>query len=343
MFDFFQSIFSGSDFTASTKYDADIIEKAIERVVDGTDPRLRALSSYRKKLAPAVETAIDFAVDLVDSLPPPVELSGAQFSEDDQVRGLFASRQHLREVLGRSRVLREYLDRRKGAHSENIYALLGAERSERSMLGMDLQGDMVRRDVMQQVVSFSNRLFACPGDSQAEASLEAKRRAFDTLIEYALQQMLSSRHKREDTSRRYNILKSKLQAMEAAGLGISALAAPDQSDKVDIGELQKQIAQLETELDSADVAAPTLDHYMDVIIESLSSPEQCLQMAPVSLKLDRMGMKLAEDAAGTAINLQLNELTLANGRRVIVLPVWIPVAEMPEKRDFLQEAGRYLG
>ena len=342
MFDFFQSIFGGSGSVASTKYDAALIERAIERVVDGTDPRLRALSSYRKKLAPAVESAIDFAVDLVESLPPPVELSGAQFSEDDSIRGLFASRQHLREVLGRSQVLREYIDRHKGAPPENLYALLGAERSERSMLGMDLQGDIVKRDVMQLVVSFSNHRFVCPADSQSEISLEAKRRAFDNLIEHSLQQMLSSRYKREDTSRRYNLLKSKLRAMEAAGLGIAAIAERDQTEKINIRDLQDQIVQLEDELAHTEVAPLTLDHYMDVIVETLSSPELCLQMAPVSLKLNHMGIKLEEDATGAAINLQMDELSLANGKRIIVLPVWIPLAEMPERRDFLKEAGRYL-
>ena len=342
MFDFFQSIFSGPDFAVFRKYDAALIERAIERVVDGTDPRLRALPSYRKKLAPAVELAIDFVVDLVDSLPPPAELSGAQFSENDRIRGLFASRQHLREILGRSQVLRKYLDRRKGGPPENLYALLGAERSERSMMGMDLQGDIVKRDVMQQIVTFSNHRFVCPADSQSEISLEAKRRAFDNLVEYALQQILSSRLKREDTSRRYKLLKSKLQAMETAGLGINAIAEPDQSEKIDIKDLQDQVVQLEDELAGTEAAPPTLDHYMDVIVETLSSPEQCLQTAPVSLKLNHMGIKLEEDATGRAINMEMVELSLPNSRRVIVVPVWIPIAEMPEKRDFLQEAGRYL-
>ena len=310
--------------------------------MDGTDPRLSALPSYRKKLAPAVESAIDFVVDLVDSLPPPVELSGAQFSENDLIRGLFASKQHLREILGKSKVLREYLNRRKGGPPENLYALLGAVRSERSMLGMDLQGDIVKRDVMQQVVNFSNHRFVCPADSQSENSLEAKRRAFDNLIEYSLEQILSSRLKREDTSRRYKLLKSKLKAMEAAGLGINAIAEPDQSEKVDIKGLQDQVVQLEDELAATEAAPPTLDHYMDVIVETLSSPELCLQTTPVSLKLNHMGIKLEEDATGPAINMEMLELSLPNGRRVIVVPVWIPIAEMPEPRDFLKEAGRYL-
>ena len=35
--------------------DKALIERAIERVVDGTDPRVRGLGNYRKRLRPAVE------------------------------------------------------------------------------------------------------------------------------------------------------------------------------------------------------------------------------------------------------------------------------------------------
>lgn len=342
MFNFFQSIFGGSGSATSTKYDSALIERAIERVIEGTDPRLRALSAYRKKLAPAVERAIDYAVELADALPPPMELSGAQFGKDDRIRGLFASREHLFEVLGKNRVLRDYLDNYKGVQSERLYALLGAERSERNMLGMDLRGDIVRRDVMQLVVSFSHHQFVCPSGSQSGTNLEAKKRVFDNLIEYSLQQILTDRYRREDTSRQYNILKSKLRAMEAAGLGIDAIAGRDQFEKADPRDLQDQIAQLETELASTDVSPPTLEHNMDMIVQTLSSPERCLQMAPISLRLNHMGVKLEEDAGGAAINLHMDELSLANGRRRVVLPVWIPLEEIPKRQDFLKEAGRYL-
>ena len=77
-----QSIFSQEPET-SALYSEKLIEKAIERVVDGTDPRLRAVSGYRKFLRPAVIKAVDYTFELVDGLPSPVILSKKQFSLDE--------------------------------------------------------------------------------------------------------------------------------------------------------------------------------------------------------------------------------------------------------------------
>ena len=65
-----QSIFSGS--SQPSKFDKDLMLRGIERVVDGTDPRLRAVSHYRRKLWGAVEHAIDFVVNFVNALPPAI-------------------------------------------------------------------------------------------------------------------------------------------------------------------------------------------------------------------------------------------------------------------------------
>ena len=78
MLQLFQSIFGAGP--QDEPYPDELISRAIERAVDGTDPRLRALPGYRKKLRAAVIHAIGHVVGLVDSLPVPLELSRAGFS-----------------------------------------------------------------------------------------------------------------------------------------------------------------------------------------------------------------------------------------------------------------------
>ena len=61
MLKLFQSIFRpGADKLGA--YPEDLIERAIERAVDGTDRRLRAVSGYKKSLRPAVVHAIETLV-----------------------------------------------------------------------------------------------------------------------------------------------------------------------------------------------------------------------------------------------------------------------------------------
>ena len=49
--------------------DKALIEAATERAIDATDPRLRALGNYRKRLREPVEQAARHIIGLVDSQP----------------------------------------------------------------------------------------------------------------------------------------------------------------------------------------------------------------------------------------------------------------------------------
>ena len=71
MLKLFQSIFGGGE--QRGRYPESLIEAAIERTVDGTDPRLRALFGYKKHLRPSVIHAIDHVVALVNSIPAPLD------------------------------------------------------------------------------------------------------------------------------------------------------------------------------------------------------------------------------------------------------------------------------
>ena len=76
-----QSIFSGA--SQPGKFDKELMLRGIERVVDGTDPRLRAVSHYRRKLWAPVERAIDFVVNFVNALPPAIGWTAAGGSLGD--------------------------------------------------------------------------------------------------------------------------------------------------------------------------------------------------------------------------------------------------------------------
>jgi hypothetical protein len=65
-----QSIFGRGETVG--RYPETLIEMTIERAVDGTDPRLRLLPGYRKRLREPVIHAIEQVVALVDAMPAPV-------------------------------------------------------------------------------------------------------------------------------------------------------------------------------------------------------------------------------------------------------------------------------
>src|SRR5512139_1930947 len=138
MLKLFQSIFGGGEKQGA--YPESLIEMATERAVDGTDPRLRVLPGYRKRLRAPVIHAIDHVVALVDSLPAPLAAGSAEYGGDPRLGALFASAEHMREAFAKCNALKEY--RESHANSgERIIVLLLAERSEKHVLGVELSGN----------------------------------------------------------------------------------------------------------------------------------------------------------------------------------------------------------
>ncbi len=342
MLSLLQSIFGLSDSPQPARLDDKLIELATERVIDGTDPRLRAVTGYRKTLRPAVECAVDYVIGLIDSLPHPIELSRQQFSSDERVRALFVSPDHLSDTLLQSRILQNYLDQRTGLDPENIYALLGVEQREKNILGMELVGEIIRRDVAQVAISFSNHRLVGPVDNEQDSSLELKKRAFDFLIQLALKNIASQRSEQAKAIRQRKLLSDKLQALESAKWAMDSLLDQEQPTLADPRTVEQRIANLESELASIDTDPVTLDYNLEVISECLNAAPQHLQIAPVTLRLSRMGIKIEDDADLNAITLKLDEFTTSDGRKVIAVPVYIPFSEIPPRPDFLTEASRYL-
>ena len=339
---FLQSIFSAAS-SPSGKNDDATIRAAIERVVDGTDPRLRAVRRYQHKLRGAVECAIDHAVTLIDQLPPAIDASHRSFVASPQLRAAFASPDRLRETLSFSKHTRNYQQQSAGPLPAELYAVLGMERVEKTVLGIELHGDLVRRDVPQTTVSFCNQRLACLTDSEQATRRELIQRAFDSLIEVALDNLTTIRaHRRQLEQRHRELLQQKASALHSARLGLDSLLESTGPNLADAGNIERQLWDLEAELGKVRAGSATLDHLLARIIVTLSKPDKHLRLEPVALTLDHMNIKVSPGSSRPGNALSFNEALLGKDRRLTVLLVRFPSSELLAPPDFFQEAQRLL-
>jgi hypothetical protein len=340
---FLHSIFKAEPAPAS-KFDKTVIQAAIERVVDGTDPRLRAVTHYRRKLRMPVERAIDYVSAQIDVLPPAIDASRRGFTADPHLRALFASPEQLLEILSFSPNMRDCLQRGNGSPPPELYAALRAERIERNTLGIAMQGNQIQRDVPQITVLFQDPRLAFPNPSEAETRRELMNRAFDYLIEIALQRLVSLRARKQELEKRQrHLLQNKVGVLKAAGLGLgSLLTEPASGPAFDPAAIERQLAVLEAELGQIRADTATLDHHLALVAETLSEPEQHLRLDQVSFTLDHMNIKVDPDSARVNNTLTFREVRIGNQRRFIVLLVKFPSSELLEQPDFFAEAQRLL-
>lgn len=330
-----QSIFGGDEHRG--RYPKSLIEKATERAVEGTDPRLRALPGYARKLREPVIQAIDHVIALVDAIHGPVTLDAASHDADPRLGALFASAESMLDILGRDRALRDYLDSAAGRLAPRVNALLVAERAERNILGMDLVGDQVRRDVAQVTVSFLAHRLLEPNANADETRRQLKRRAFDFILTQALDQISEIKLERADLARQRDLVKRKFSALERSGWGFKMA----EGGPPDLAALMVELDHITDQLQALGPDQDILEANLGILAEVLGKAEHQLWAEPITLFLDAMNIVRDEHEA-SARRIDLMELRGGKGQRMVMLPLVLAPDQLPAQVDFLTAVQRYL-
>lgn len=85
-------------------------QRAIDRLVNGTNPQVKAVFRYRQRLRDAVRDLLDHIGSLVDGLPAPVDACSKAALNEPCIRTLFGSRPAVADVLAGSPALNRYFD-----------------------------------------------------------------------------------------------------------------------------------------------------------------------------------------------------------------------------------------
>jgi hypothetical protein len=336
MLQLFQSIF-GAGHDAAAPYPAELIERAIERAVDGTDPRLRAVSGYRKKLRAAVIRALNHVMALVDGLPPALELGSRSYGTDPEITAYFASNEHLREVLSFDRELNEW--RKSHGTVEHVFALLLMIQQERQVFGTALEGGILRRDVAQTTVSFANHRLVDPTGALDDTRRRLKRRAYDHLLTRALERIMTADAERGSLERDRRLLQRKLAAFPAGRWGFDEFAGDERADPATV---QKSLEEIESQLNVLGAGTGLLAAHLDIVVDVLTRAEHHFSSTRTTLIVDRLGVKQTQ-ASEQAPEIGLTVLHNAAGQRLVARLVGIASTALPLPRDWLREAQRYIG
>jgi len=307
---------------------------AIEHVVDQINPKLRAVSGYRKKLKPAVERSLAYSARLVEQLPAAVEVNGKAWSTDPTVRAFFSGVGDLQRVYSRSDEVHEYFDRH--ADQESCYALLSMLCRERSVLGMEMHGDVMRRDVRQTSVSFTDHRVVKPASSQDALRKELEQRAFEALVTYALECITELVSSRSSLQEQRQLLDMQLRLAHAKRASLTPLLEGKGGEVIDIEALRVQHQQAGEALEQLRASLTTLEDYIERISEVLGDPQAHLRVGRVSMRLSKMNIKLEGAAsAEDGHQLELTEVSLGENLKRILLITRFPRDELLARQDFL--------
>lgn len=321
MWQFLQTIFGYRK--KQGKHPESLIRKAIERAADGTDPWLKAVSGYRRKLRPAVTLSLDHVTRLSNSLTPPIQAHIGKNGTPSPLAAFFSSPTEMRDFFRNDRTLNAFLRELKPT-PEQITALLIMEKSEKIIYGAELSGDIVVRDIPQVTVTFHGHRLLEPAIDENSARDRLRHRAFDHLLTIALRQITSAKTERKDLERRRTLLHAKLSLLQRGEWGFHDSPS---AEIPTVAGIEAQLSQIEAKLLELGREDHVLEAYLDILINVLSHPEEHLWDIKQCLILDQMGIKRT-GPADNGCEITLHELFNSEGRQWVISLVTLAVEEL---------------
>ena len=345
-FDFLSRFFGASEPAATEPFPpqlAALLPEAMALVADSLDPRVRLAAGYPHVLEPAVRRSLIFLRALTLELPAPRRLAPQAWNTDPAINAFFARRDDVTTVLGRSEALREFFDDPAQGAVEEAWGILVFRRVERTVLGMALEGGLLRQDVAQTQVSFTDHQLLRPAANHAGLRLAVGARVLQRLINVALERIEGIHKCGLRLADRKAFLATRRRRLAARARGLEALVDPPGAHAEELQALEAELRETESGLGVARASLATVDDFLAQVIEVLDHPEQYIRFTHTPLRLDRLGVKAMGDEGGGAVNeFVLTEIHLAGNEPRGLAVVRCARVDIPPREDPLEAAARYL-
>ncbi len=316
--------------------------KAVERVVQGTEPKIRFVSGYQKKLRPAIESSLRYIDALVEQIPGALEVDKAAFVNNPQVHAFFVNIEHLQTSFSRSPELREFFENTKRLTREESYSLMCMSMKEKTIFGVDMAGELLRKDVPQEAVSFSDHQILSPASTEAKARKGLKTCLFNGLVTHALEQIVFFRLKNRSLKNERRRLKIELAKLKRQGRppGPQSNSGPVNQRKIQ--KLKKKLTENRQELRAMKVKLESPNDYINLINTIFNNPEAYIRVKNASMRLNNLGVKINDTSIQSAHNIELAEIKIGEAPSRVVVLVKYPKKEMLPKEDFFEKVSHYL-
>ncbi|MCX7175707.1 MAG: hypothetical protein NT159_17645 [Proteobacteria bacterium] len=289
---------------------------ALERVIATAGPLMASVSGFERRLAEPIQVALKYCDDLIATLPGMIDINRRAFALDPLVHAFFATPQDIEEMLGRSQTLREYLADPHSFGSEHFHALFAARRREKHVVGLALQGEILRQDVPQTLLYFSSQtLTAVAADLQATRDM-LRAAAFDSLLQNFVSRADAMRLERQGFQGQCDLERARLKGLQGS------------TETSVVAEHQERLSGLELSIRTVTESLQP-DRLVDALAEFLNEPERVLRLEPVKLQVDRNGViaDTLNTPTGREGSLYFPELVGRDRRRYVVMLARIPREE----------------
>lgn len=313
----------GNLFKWHSSQDTPALQAAITRAAAVVEPLLTQAGGYPDRYRKPVGVALEYANHLAASIPGPVTIDHESYAHDAFVHALFPDINAISEAIYSSLALQAY--QREHPSSGELYALMGTRRMKKKVMGMELAGQTVQRDVVQQAVYFTSHTIDHPSSSESQSRELIAMGFFDNLIGKVKKRIAQRKQYKMTLTTEKDMLMSRLRTL----------------NEHDRPVLEKQLAALVDNL-QATAASLELRNYTADFKAVLLHPEEYLYIDQTPIILDSMGIQRAADDTERGSALIFNELIGYDRRDWTVTLVKLINLQNESFADKLEQAYRRL-
>jgi hypothetical protein len=334
-------LFGAAPAGATGAIEPELVQLAVEAIVDAVDPRLRGVSRYQSRIAPGAARAIAHLRSLARDLPAPLEFSRAAWSSDPQLNAFFAAAADLPALLGRSEELRAFLAAPANAAVTDVHALLAMFKTERNVFAPAFVNGALQQEVAQTTVSFDkHRLFA-PAAELLDCRRQVGMLILRRLAGLALERITALGDRAVELEQRKALLGSRLRMLSLRRNGIGDISGGSDAS-AEIASIERELKATVDDYHEAKASLATLETRIEHVNAIFDAPAEHVSLARTELRVNRMGYKVTEASGEQASPLTLSELSIGSGLTIVIAFVRCPRAELPPREDLIARAAKEL-
>lgn len=322
--------------------------EALAQEICRLSPRLRLLPRYAQRLAPHLGTALDYVRTLIAGIPAPREASPQAWATDPYVHACFGTPHDVQLIFSRSADLQQFFETSPDA--TEAFAVLGMDMTEKRTLGVGLEGDVMRTDVLQTIVNFSDHQVRLCGRDKPALCRQIEGRMLDQLALQGLASAAAGGVGRDRRLQEMALLGKRLRFLEGEGEGVGmramlgGAAAPDPDEQA---RLRAQLAEGDANARTASVSKDSVNALESQLLSlqtTFSDAKSYFFIERRHIRLSRMNVVTGEDSMSPSDALEFTTASIPGDPPATrtFLMVRIPRAVMLTRMRLLEEAERYL-
>ena len=292
----------------------------IERLVQEVSPAIRNIRGYRKRLRTPVEAARQYIQGLVAAIPGPRPLSADREAPDSLTAMLFVGADQVQDLLHDNAELVAFF---RNQATEQTVALLTATYNEKTVFTSVLQGEIIRRDVPQLAVDFTDHRIVAPAATETLNRQAISEGALRLLGLRALEHLTNLKNQKEDLAEERQMMRIKLKILQAHPRSLEGLLESDRDSEVKASRVREMLTEIDQELDTVSAVLGSPEDALNHLLSFLNNPEYVLTIQPLSLRLNWMGVKVDENAEDPGAEIALAEMEIKDRLKRVALLVTI--------------------